>query len=1695
MKRKFTFLIAAAFMLLTMVATTGEMWGQSDYSTDYTGNVTLSTSGGTSASTCKIKIGSPAVEYNGIKAGTSSVAGAVKITVPSGTKHLHLHLAAWNGENVTLSVTPSSYSSDISLTSNSGISGNSPFTFSGDPSTSSYYKVITFTNALTSNTDLTFAAKSGKRFVVWGVTAEEEGSSEPSCTVNPASWDFGSVQAGSSTQTKQFTVTTANLEHGLAVYLLDGTHYSTDVNGISSSATSTTVTITLNPTIVGTIADELVIEGDDFDDPITVDLTATGLCNAPADNLAFTTPVNIDFTDEPVEYTLNPIANTGNGGSITYELTTNPGDNGEITEGNKFYAIAVGQYVVHATQALNGTTCGDEFDITINVIGTSQHTITFNAGTGSCTIPSMAGIYGSSITLPEASTVTAPEGWTFAGWCATNVAQATTTQPTLLSGSYTITGDATLYAVYSKAEFNGDTQEFNFASIAAANNWSSGTAYTTVTLSPVTLTANGGGNNGKYYSSDNSWRIYNGGSISITTTTGNVTAVTSTPSKTFTINNGVASFSASATTQFTQINVTYGTTTTYYHTSPTPKVATPTIEVVGVSTGATNTYYETATVTLSCGTDGATIHYTTNGTEPTGESATYSAPFAVTESSNIKAIAIKDGYINSEIATQSINIVHRNATFTDGVYNTLTSSSEFNDWYAYSVEGAQLWYWYNNSSCARMSGYSSGNYANEDWLVSPKMLVENGKLNLTFSCAGAYGDENTLSVKYSTAYPGYGDPTNYMWSDVTTNPALPTTTGVNNFINITCNISDLPTNTNIFVAFKYTSTTTTAGTSHIKTFSAKQCYPVTYNSNGGTGTMTDVNSPYAVGTTVTTLENTFTAPDGKIFEKWSDGVNNYAEGATFTMPNNAVELTAQWISPCTIMATMGVSEAEYEYVNNTGNKSYKINLSSKVTVLGSCDITEYGFVYSTSETTPTIENATKLAVGSEYTTPNTIYNGEIENATGTYYVRAFATNAAGTAYSENTVTVVIPNTYPTWTVQYSVNGIIEDVLKEIIDRGDAASLWDADKLEEESIELPTNCSLAGWSSNESSTETVTSFVPEMDATLYAVLNYKGTYNLVTSVSQLSIGDHIVIAANGYDYAMSTDQNTNNRGRAAITKSGNTITWGNNAKVCEFVIGEGTQENTWSFYDGTNNGYIYAASSSANNMRTEEELSNNSSFTISISDGIATVTAQGTNTRNIIKYNDGSSIFSCYASGQKAISLYKKNSETYNEIISGDVVLTESTTITASTLILGSAVVDAGNYLTNDNPANLIVEDGGQLIVNNAGVQATYKKSVSHTAAKTDPAENWYTIASPVNNIAPGSVTNLIQATATNYDLYYYDEVNQMWKNHKANAFANLTNGKGYLYWNSTGAELAFPGELNNGNVNVDVTVTGTGGPAGFNLIGNPYSHNIYKGNAGCAILNSQSKAQLAAGFYRLSNGGSWDATLDIITDGTAIKPGEGILVKATTAGVVTITNTASAPSSKANNEFIKFMVNNSQYEDAAYALLSDEAGLDKIDHRNANIPMIYIPQDGQNYAIATMNDNTEMFGLNVKAMTTGKYTLKTKANGDFSYLHIIDRLTGDDVDMLLEGEYSFIASPQDTDARFIVKLRYNANGNITSGDIFAYQNGSDIVVNGEGELQVFDVMGRLIATQHINGVQTVNVNANGVYIFKLNEKAQKIVVR
>ena len=80
-------------------------------------------------------------------------------------------------------------------------------------------------------------------------------------------------------------------------------------------------------------------------------------------------------------------------------------------------------------------------------------------------------------------------------------------------------------------------------------------------------------------------------------------------------------------------------------------VATPTMNPAGGIYGASQD------VTISCSTSGATIYYTTDGTTPTSGSTEYSAPVSTgTGATTIKAIAIADHYINSEVTSETYTV-------------------------------------------------------------------------------------------------------------------------------------------------------------------------------------------------------------------------------------------------------------------------------------------------------------------------------------------------------------------------------------------------------------------------------------------------------------------------------------------------------------------------------------------------------------------------------------------------------------------------------------------------------------------------------------------------------------------------------------------------------------------------------------------------------------------------------------------------------------------------------------------------------------------------------------------------------------------------------------------------------------------------------------------------------------------------------
>ena len=197
----------------------------------------------------------------------------------------------------------------------------------------------------------------------------------------------------------------------------------------------------------------------------------------------------------------------------------------------------------------------------------------------------------------------------------------------------------------------------------------------------------------------------------------------------------------------------------------------------------------------------------------------------------------------------------------------------------------------------------------------------------------------------------------------------------------------------------------------------------------------------------------------------------------------------------------------------------------------------------------------------------------------------------------------------------------------------------------------------------------------------------GTYNLVTDASTLAVGDVVIIAGtnNSTTKAISTTQNSNNRASVDVTLSTSSITLAANNTVQGLTLEAGTTSGTFSF--NTGDGYLYAASSSSNWLRTEASKTANSSWTISISDGAATITAQGTNTHNTMRYNHSANpvIFSCYTSSATTgalVNIYKKQASNYT--VGFSVQPTGYGTVSQNSI----AAVPTGSAITKGTGANV-----------------------------------------------------------------------------------------------------------------------------------------------------------------------------------------------------------------------------------------------------------------------------------------------------------------------------------------------------------------------------------------------------------------------
>ncbi len=1104
---------------------------------------------------------------------------------------------------------------------------------------------------------------------------------------------------------------------------------------------------------------------------------------------------------------------------------------------------------------------------------------------------------------------------------------------------------------------------------------------------------------------------------------------------------------------------------------------------------AAGTYFSTQNVAITCATSGATIYYTTDGNDPTTSSSVYSSPIAISQNTTVKAIGVKEGYTNSSVAT---------ATYTFPTLITIAEAKALADNEYALVQGVVTFIDGKNvfiqdetaGIVLFLNANASGVALGDEVKAYGKKTTYNGLIELTginqnSSVFNIISSGNELPLATKTIAEILDGAANTLQctrvkiedaviGTINTNGNTPLTQD-NSSINIykVPSLSEIQSgdHVNVIGVIGY------FNAAQLRVANADDVEKIvnTDPSINIANATISVSAEGASGTLAVTYTN-ITEINAAVFFCNAEGVSatydwitaniNTENNVEYTISANNDEARTSYLKVKvgdTYSNLVTINQAKYvaptvatlpfTYDGNgqgdlpdgftvNGLSTYSSSPKMQFNSAGdwailhfgerpgtlTFDIKGNGFSGGTFKV-QTSEDGTNYTDLETYTelgavTQSKVFNNLGENVRYIKWIYTEKSSGNVALGNINLAQYVAPQAYTLTVGNPEHITLTATYGEEVLTNGDDASVISNTEItlavtvdDGYVLQSVTVDGEGSVTVTETSTSGFYTFVmPAFNVTVNATAIEAASIITYTRATSIVPGKHYIIT-NGSNKAMGA-QNGNNR-LAVDVIINNEVASVNSADVREFIINsEG--ESVYSIYDEIQPGYLYAASSSSNHLKTEPVLDDNGKWTISINaNGVATVTAQGTNSRNIMRYNSGSTLFSCYGSGQDDIYLFQRDEETIQ----------------------------------------------------------TFTKTISGYGESTNGS--YYLIATPVLATAPSASNGFL---VNEYDLYAFDQTKtEEWRNYKTQGF-NLVSGKGYLYANSTGTTLTFTGTPYSGNGEVTLSKTDDADFAGWNLVGNPFGQAAYIGDRA---------------FYKMNTEGT---DVEVVNVGTAINVMEGIFVVATT-DQEKLTFSTTAPG-KGAAVAMNLSRDRGTAIDRAIVRFDEGDQLPKF-QLNPNNTKIYVTEGNQDFAVVRSAAEGEM-PVSFKAAENGTYTINVDVeNMEMDYLHLIDNMTGTDVDLLATPSYTFNAKTSDYASRF--KLVFSANepdGPSTGSGSFAYFNGSEWQISnlGEATLQVIDVTGRIVKNETISGNASISINeAPGVYMMRLvsgNEvKVQKVVVR
>ena len=451
-------------------------------------------------------------------------------------------------------------------------------------------------------------------------------------------------------------------------------------------------------------------------------------------------------------------------------------------------------------------------------------------------------------------------------------------------------------------------------------------------------------------------------------------------------------------------------------------------------------------------------------------------------------------------------------------------------------------------------------------------------------------------------------------------------------------------------------------------------------------------------------------------------------------------------------------------------------------------------------------------------------------------------------------------------------------------------------------------------------------------------------------------------------------------------------------------------------------------------------------------------------------------------------------------------------------LLNATVINGVSSAVADRD-KILIESGGQVKSSNDFAGIMEKSFKGYGAENVNSSTDWYLVASPTNV----SAIEFVPKNGTEYlfeqiDMYRFDgnpENGLEWKNLKCSdpdgcaAPGGGTTPQGeftgaiivqptaaYLYACQEDGTVRFAtgsmGDVKFPATNVDKNVhltysTGSNAPFnGWNLIGNPFTCDAYV-KRGDTYLS----------FYKMNDKGD---KIVLAEAGTPIKPCEGVFVQCDeNVNTQTAVFTSTAPSRGNSIDFSLRQTNIRSIEtiDRTRISFDDGQNLGHLDVM-ANPNRLYFPNGNKDLAVIQAQPVGEM-PLNFKPKVNGSFTIGFEsATEGLVYCHLIDNLTGADIDLLQQPEYTFEANVSDYSSRFRV-LFAKVEDNDEDSDDFAFIYNGNIIVNGIGTLQVFDILGRQLFSHEVNSAFRIPHSEfpTGVYVLRLIDgdkvKTQKVI--